>query len=230
MKILKFSMGLLIFSIDVILVVSFPFDYVFGSINKLYLLLACLGGVVYLGVHIVRKPEKFYVWNHEVSHLLTSKIFMRDVTGFHITNKMGGKIVVDKTNFVIDLAPYVVFPLIIIFVFLAILMRKAGFDQATLVYFLLAGYILGMMFAFTAESFLAGQEDIRRNGLVFSISVILLGNIIILPLYLLPGVGGKKIFIKNFFLLWGGNLSHFLFHIKEFAVTMFGVADRLLKH
>lgn len=229
MRILKLFTGIALISIDLLLILTFPFRYVAGSVEKIYYLLASLGIILYTTVHIVRKPEAFYVWNHEFSHLLASKLFMRDVKGFHITRKRGGKVVIDRTNFIIDLSPYIIFPLAIIIVFLALLMRRAGFPEATSFYFLTIGYMLGMMFLFTAEAFFTGQEDIRRNGLLFSASIIFLCNFIFLPAYLLPGVTGKKIFLDNLTTLWWKNISVILRHVPETASAIYQSAGSFVK-
>lgn len=202
MRLCKFAAGIILFCLDFLVVLSFPFRYVGSILDKVYYLLFFLGCVIYLLVHVVRKPENFYVWNHEFSHLLASKMFFKDVKGFHITRRRGGKVVVEKTNFLIDLSPYLFYPLIIFFVFLAILFRKAGFQAGIRAYFLAAGYLLTMMLAFTVTSFVSGQEDIKRNGYLFSATLVLLLNFIILPVYFLPGVIEKKEFIVELIDLW----------------------------
>ncbi|NIS76923.1 MAG: hypothetical protein GTO00_04780 [Deltaproteobacteria bacterium] len=134
-------------------------------------------------------------------------MFLKDVKGFHVTRRRGGKVVVEKTNFLIDLSPYLFYPLIIFLVLLAILFRKAGFQAGIRAYFLAAGYLLTMMLAFTAKSFVSGQEDIKRNGYLFSATVVLLLNFIILPVYLLPGVIEKKVFIEDIIMLWFNSIK-----------------------
>jgi hypothetical protein len=221
MKLFKFITGIILLALDFLIIWSFPYRYAADVVDTIYYLLALLGGVIYLMIHIVRKPENFYIWNHEFSHLLASKLFFKDVKGFHITSKGGGKVVVEKTNFLIDLAPYIFYPLVIITLSLAILFRRAGFQATTMAYFITTGYLLGMMFGFTAESFIRGQEDIKRNGYLFSVSVVLLFNFLILPFYLLPGVIGKKIFLKDFFILWLKNISINLRNIMETASEIY---------
>jgi len=67
------------------------------------------GALVYLCLHfLLRKPERMYLWAHEVTHLLVAKLFLRNVHGFHITSRSGGKVVIDRTNVAIDLSPYAV--------------------------------------------------------------------------------------------------------------------------
>ncbi len=230
MKLCKLVAGILLFCLDFLVVWSFPFRYVGGILDKVYYLLFGLGCVIYLLVHVVRKPESFYVWNHEFSHLLASKMFFKDVKGFHITRRQGGRVVVEKTNFLIDLSPYLFYPLIIFFVFLAILFRKAGFQAGIRAYFLSAGYLLTMMLAFTVTSFVSGQEDIKRNGYLFSATLVFLLNLIILPLYLLPGVVGKKAFIVELVRLWFSNIKLNIYIIIEITgkiyAGMMGVLSR----
>ena len=69
-------------------------------------LILLFGALAYLCLHfLLRKPERMYLWAHEVTHLLVAKLFLRHVHGFHITSRSGGKVVIDRTNVAIDLCP-----------------------------------------------------------------------------------------------------------------------------
>lgn len=148
-----------------------------------------LGGIVaYLLMHFfVHKPERFYLWGHEFSHIVLAKIFFRKIHQFHISSRDGGKVVLDRTNILIDLAPYIV-PLYCI----AIAVPATAFRQASPwvpdIYLAAASYLFTMHLLFSAEGFLAGQPDVRRSGRVFSVAVVIFFLLLWIPCLMAPGV------------------------------------------
>ncbi len=226
MKIVKLFAGFLLVILTSLLIMTFPYKFVRGSVRELFFLLSALGGVTYLLIHLLRKPEGIYIWNHELSHLFMAKIFFRKVSGFHITEKKGGKVVIDRSNCFIDLAPYYFFPFILFFTALALLFEMANFKEIVPFYYFLFGFLFSMMGVFTADSFLKRQDDIVKNGFLFSFALILFFITLSVSLYLLPGTEGKIAFLKGLSHRWIHNVKReygfFLHALRESRVWEWG--------
>lgn len=154
-----------------------------------------LGGMLaYILTHFfIRKPERFYLWGHEFSHILLAKIFFRKIHQFHITSRDGGKVVLDRTNLMIDLAPYIL-PLYSIGIAVPATVFRHVSPWVPDIYLVAASFLFTMHLLFSAEGFLAGQPDVRRSGRVFSAAVVLFFLLFWIPCLLAPGVS----------LGWGG--------------------------
>jgi len=145
------------------------------------------GALAYLLAHVfLRKPERMYLWAHEFSHLIVSKLFFRKVHSFHITSRDGGKVVIDRTNVVIDLAPYV-FPLYSMGAGAAAVFLKSVSPWVPDLYLALASFLFTMHVLFSAEGVIKGQPDVKRSGRLFSGAVVLLCLLLWVPCLLAPG-------------------------------------------
>jgi len=145
------------------------------------------GGVVYVAVRLlVRKPERLYLWAHELTHLVVAKLFLREVHGFHITSRSGGKVVIDRTNVAIDLAPYAV-PLYNILAIIPATMLRGRYPHAGEVYLGAAAFLFTMHLHFSAEGFIDGQPDVKRSGRFFSFVLVLLVWMFLVPILATPG-------------------------------------------
>lgn len=148
------------------------------------------GAAAYLAVHfLVRKPERLYLWGHEFSHLVAAKLFLRKVHGFHISSRAGGKVVIDRTNVLIDLAPYAV-PFYVVVAAAAAAAFRTVSPWIPDLYLALAGFFFTMHLVFSAEGFLKGQPDLKRSGRIFSAAVVALVLILLIPCLLAPGTPG----------------------------------------
>lgn len=145
------------------------------------------GAVLYLVVHFVfRKPERMYLWAHEFSHLIAAKLFFRKVHSFHIASRDGGKVVIDRTNVMIDLAPYL-FPLFSIAAAFAAFFLRSSSPWVPDVYLAAASFLFTMHVVFSAEGFFRGQPDVKRSGRFFSLALVLLFLLMLIPCLLAPG-------------------------------------------
>ncbi len=151
------------------------------------------GGALYALFHlVVRKPERMYLWGHEFAHLLTAKLFLREVRSFHITSRTGGKVVIDRTNVLIDLAPYV-FPLYSIAAAAAAVLLRGASPAVPTAYLAVASFLYAMHLAFSAEGFVDRQPDVTRSGRVFSAGVVALFLVLWIPVLAAPaGPGGLR--------------------------------------
>ncbi len=228
MKIVKLFAGILLLLLTSILLFTLPYTFIGEQVKEIFLLLAALGAVTYLLIHLLNRPVGVYIWNHELSHLLMAKIFLRKVSGFHITEKQGGKVVINRSHFIIDLAPYYFFPVILSFTALSLILEKAQLSGIIPIYFFFLGFLFSMMAVFTADAFLKRQDDIMKNGFLFSFAFILFSLTLTFSLYLLPGVQGKFVFLKGFFQLWIHTLKResgfFLTLLKESRVWEWGAS------
>jgi len=146
------------------------------------------GALAYLLVHFfLRKPERFYLWGHEFSHLVLAKLFFRKIHQFHISSRNGGKVVMDRTNVMIDLAPYI-FPLYSVGTGIAAMVFRHVSPWVPDIYLAAASFLFTMHLLFSAEGFLTGQPDLRRSGRLFSAAVVLFFLMLWIPCLMAPGV------------------------------------------
>lgn len=187
MRIFLFSIaGIPILLLDGILLHDLPPQVAFLHAKEEGWIL--LGGVsIYLLVHVfLRKPERMYLWAHEFSHLIVAKMFFRKVHSFHITSRDGGKVVIDRTNVIIDLAPYI-FPLYSVGAWVAAVILKDASPWVPDLYLALASFLFTMHVLFSAEGFIKGQPDVKRSGRLFSGAIVLLCFLLWIPCLLAPG-------------------------------------------
>lgn len=122
--------------------------------------------------------SRIYVAEHEMTHALFAVLSGARVKKISI-KKDNGAVVVDKANTLITLAPYF-FPLlaITIFVVWVVLFHFVIKNPSTLsqywhwlVYFLI-GSFLSFHFFMTSRAVLDGQSDIKRDGVIYSFTVV----------------------------------------------------------
>ena len=167
-------------------------------------LILLFGALAYLCLHfLLRRPERMYLWAHEFTHLLVAKLFLRHVHGFHITSRSGGKVVIDRTNVAIDLAPYAV-PLYNLAALLPVTLVAWGTPPARMIYLGAAAFLFAMHLCFSAEGFVDGQPDVRRSGRVFSLAVVLLLLMLWTPILAAPGTDGGFSGLPVFYREWFG--------------------------
>ena len=167
-------------------------------------LILLFGALAYLCLHfLLRKPERMYLWAHEFTHLLVAKLFLRHVHGFHITSRSGGKVVIDRTNVAIDLAPYAV-PLYNLAALLPVTLVAWGTPPARMIYLGAAAFLFAMHLCFSAEGFVDGQPDVRRSGRIFSLGIVLLMLMLWTPILAAPGTHGGFSGLPEFYREWFG--------------------------
>ncbi len=146
------------------------------------------GGAAYFVVHfLIRKPERMYLWAHEFAHLIVAKLFFRRIHQFHISSRDGGKVVMDGSNVLIDLAPYLL-PLYSIAAFAAAAVFRKASPWVPDIYLAVASFLYAMHVLFSAQGFLSGQPDVKRSGRVFSAALVLLVLLLWLPCLMAPGL------------------------------------------
>lgn len=145
--------------------------------------------VIYL---LLPKPMWIYIFGHELTHVLWTWLFGGKVKRFK-ASASGGQVVVNKSNFLIALAPYF-FPLYAVLVVLIFLAGHWLWNwRHYLAWFHL---LLGAAYAFHVtlnwHILKCRQSDISDQGYLFSAVIVFLGNVAVLlvgiPL-LVPKVG-----------------------------------------
>jgi hypothetical protein len=187
--------------VDAVLIYTLP-ARIAGRFSLLQAGILAGGAAAYLLFHfLVRKPERLYVWGHELTHLLVAKIFLRQVHGFHITSRTGGKVVIDRTNVAIDLAPYAV-PMYSLAAIGPFLLFQAEYAFAREIYLAAAAFLLTMHLSFSLEGFLQGQPDLRRSGRIFSGGVVALCLLLLLPILFAPATRSGFRGVPDFYTGW----------------------------
>ncbi|MFC1643878.1 hypothetical protein ACFL5C_00930 [Candidatus Omnitrophota bacterium] len=146
------------------------------------------GVLAYLLFHVlVIRPAYLYVLGHECVHVLATWLCGGKIVSFSVTPS-GGSVVTSKTNFFIELSPYFV-PLYTILLGPAFLLLRAagkGSPLLSVVFVFLVGVTLAFHFVMTSEVIRLRQPDIVRSGLIFSLILIFICNLIIIMAVFCP--------------------------------------------
>ena len=166
---------------------------------------AMLGGAAaYAALRmLLRKPERMYLWAHELTHLAAAKLFLRPVHGFHISSRSGGKGVIDRTHVALDLAPYAI-PLYNAILLVPAALLRGSHPYAGHAYLGAAAFLLAMHLHFSAEGFLDGQPDVCRSGRLFSAAVVVFFLLLWLPFLTAPVTHGGFRGLPPFYRGWAG--------------------------
>ncbi len=184
-----------------------------------------LGFISYLMIQAVFfKPIRTYIFGHELSHALWSMLFGGRVKEFNVSKK-GGSVLLTKTNFIINLAPYF-FPIYTFIVLLIYFGLGVFVDVKPYVSYMvfLVGFTLSFHIALTFNSLTTRQPDVIKTGFIFSLVLILLINIITVVL-ILKIVTPEKISIAGFF-RQSFNVAFDIYtwiiiHVKSFVLRIF---------
>jgi len=196
--------GIPILFLDAVLIYTLP-GHLIGRFTATQAGFMFGGAVTYMAVQfLVRKPERLYLWGHELTHLLAAKLFLRQVHGFHITSRSGGKVVIDRTNVAIDLAPYAV-PFYNAVALGPILLLRGQHRYAGELYLAAAAFLFTMHLVFSMEGFLHKQPDVRRSGRIFSGAVVLLFLLLWIPLLGVPGTSFGVRELSSLYREWIGS-------------------------
>jgi hypothetical protein len=134
------------------------------------------GGFVLYGVVQVFfwRPLFLYVMGHELTHALAAVLQGGKADDLHVSTK-GGMVKVNKSNFVVNLAPYF-FP---IYTAMASLVWLIAADRFRPWLAALIGFTLAFHFALTLYSLKQHQSDITEVGWLFAIPLIAALNLVI---------------------------------------------------
>jgi hypothetical protein len=151
--------------------------------------------VVYL---LMPRPMWVYVWGHELTHVLWTWLFGGRVTRFKATAKKGS-VRVTRNNFLISLAPYF-FPIYVwaVVLFYAVVNLFWPLSTIQALFHLLIGAAYAFHLTLTGHILKTRQTDLTDHGLIFSLVIIWLGNLITLLVglpFLTQKIGWSQAFL-----------------------------------
>jgi hypothetical protein len=166
------------------------------------------------------RPVRLYVWGHEMTHALCVLACGGKVKEFRVTGN-GGHVITDRNNVIIALSPYF-FPLYAVVGVLAFLITGLFVDLTLLIplpwgggvrplygLFYLIGLTWGFHLTFTVWMVLRDQPDLKINGTFFSLTVIVLVNLVVISFLLI--LASPQLSLREYFERWldyGWNLVH----------------------
>ncbi|MFP4465823.1 MAG: hypothetical protein ACLFP1_02095 [Candidatus Goldiibacteriota bacterium] len=178
------------------------------SISSNIELMFFLGFAGYLVVHIVfYKPVFVHVMAHELTHILWAMLFGGRAKKLEISGK-GGKVLINRSNFLISLAPYF-FPLYTVFFMIIFLIAKVQYHPYI-------AFFIGASFSFhialTLYSMRTDQSDfVEDSSLFFSLLFIYFMNVLVIAL-LFSVISPDKFTARDFAV----NVSANLWDIMKF--------------
>jgi len=136
-----------------------------------------VGAIAWLvGYRFLNGWERAYVLAHELTHWLAAFLFGYRLRRIHVGQK-SGFVELEKTNFVVDLAPYL-FPfytavIVAVGAITGLIIRKWWYPPT---FHFLLGFSLAFHFKATMAALATKQSDITRHGCLFSLTVIYLAT------------------------------------------------------
>ena len=159
----------------------------------------------------------FYVAGHELTHAVFVLFCGGNVKGVHISSS-GGHILTNKNNFLISLSPYF-FPfytMIVIAVWWGIQLIWPDYPITVLherFLFSAIGLTWTFHLTFTLWMINRDQPDLQQNGLLFSVALIALINILLISSFLV--LASPQVTWEYFALTWANNLATFHERLME---------------
>jgi len=156
----------------------------------------------------------FYVAGHELTHAVFVLFCGGNVRGLHISSS-GGHILTNKNNFVIALSPYFV-PFYTMLVITLWWIAQLLFPDypITVIHQRLLFASIGLTWTFhltfTLWMINREQPDLQQNGILFSVALIALINILLISGFLV--LASPNVSWEYFILTWANNLA--TFHVR----------------
>lgn len=145
---------------------------------------------------VFRRAGFFSTFEHELTHLLVGLLFLKKPHSFNVHHQSGGHVQMYGGNFLITLAPYFLPTLVLIQLPFFLLLRPEFYPA----FFGVMGLLTGFTVFSGIQEFHLKQPDIRQSGIIFSIVVILFGNVFFLGgilVFVLEGFPGWWAFIRG---------------------------------
>lgn len=195
--IIKFIIGVVAFPLAYGVTLAFYKNAIL--ISELAKRLDCFiwGIVIYVILHLLfYKPTYFYVLGHEAVHAGMAWIFGGKIKSFKVSED-GGAVKTDKSNFIIELAPYFI-PIYAIIITVVYFVIASSYAINGALFVFLIGFALAFHIISTIEIMKIRQPDIVKSGYFFSIIMVYVINIIVIALIfslVFPGFSIKKFFL-----------------------------------
>jgi len=122
-----------------------------------------------------------YVFGHELTHAACVLLFRGRVTDFHVSAD-GGYITTTKTNVVIALSPYFVpfWSIIVAAVYAVVILTSEASPLLDQVFYGLMGLTWTFHMVWTLWMLPRDQPDLKQNGVLLSLVLIFLANLLVL--------------------------------------------------
>lgn len=155
------------------------------------------GIVIYAILHLLfYKPTYLYVFGHEAVHAGVAWVFGGKIKSFKVS-KDGGSVGTDKSNFVIELAPYFV-PIYAVVITAIYFLVASSYAVDGKLFIFLIGFALAFHIISTVEIMKIKQPDIVKSGYFFSIVLVYIINIVVISMIfalVFPGFSAKNFFL-----------------------------------
>jgi len=135
------------------------------------------------------------ILEHEFTHILWGLLFFKKPKGLMV-NERGGEVLQTGSNFLITLAPYFSLTFSFIFLLLILIINREYY----LWFYIILGILTGYHTSSKVKELHPKQTDIKKSGYIFSIAVIVLGNILsygLLFSFILGGFDNMWLFLKK---------------------------------
>jgi len=173
--------------IKLLLIILFvPFIYAYGktfimlfdefNFRNKNLLFFCIGFIIFLIIWIPfwKKFKFISIFEHEFTHLFLALCFFHRPKAFHVDEHEGGWVKLAGVNFIVTLGPY----FFLTFCFLVLPLYLVLKPEFYPYFFLLLGVLASYHTLSTIrETKFNKQPDIIFNGKIFSLVVIVMGNV-----------------------------------------------------
>lgn len=170
----------------------------------------------------------FYVAGHELTHAVFILFCGGNVKGLHISSS-GGHILTNKNNFIISLSPYFIpfYTMIIIALWWIVPLIFPEYP-ITIIHERLLFAAIGLTWTFhltfTLWMINRDQPDLQQNGLLFSVALISLINILLISSFLV--LASPNVSWEYFALTWANNLATFHQRLMESIQEMILMVTR----
>ncbi len=159
----------------------------------------------------------FYVAGHELTHAVFVLFCGGNVKGMHISSS-GGHILTNKNNFIIALSPYFVpfYTMIVIALWWGMQLIWPAYPITVLherILFAAIGLTWTFHLTFTLWMINRDQPDLQQNGLLFSVALIALINILLISSFVV--LASPNVTWEYFALTWASNLATFHQRLME---------------
>lgn len=171
-----------------------------GSFKSTLLILE-RGVLSYLLFHVlIVRPVNIYVFGHECVHVLATWLCGGRVESFNVSQS-GGHVATSKTNVFIELSPYFI-PIYTLLLGPAFMLVKTVVKDApnlNPLFLFLVGVTLAFHFVMTSEVLRMHQPDVSKSGLILSLVVIFVFNLIVTMAVFCPFFGSLSFmaFVKS---------------------------------
>ena len=157
------------------------------------------GIVIYVILHLLfYKPTFFYVLGHETVHAGMAWLFGGKIKSFKVSEE-GGSVATDKSNVVIELAPYFI-PIYAIIITVIYFVIASSYAINGSLFIFLIGFALAFHIISTVEIMKIKQPDIMKSGYFFSIVMVYIINIVVISFIfslVFPGFSISKFFVDT---------------------------------